>query len=428
MSMSPQYSPKKTVAIIGSGIAGLSAAYRLQSYFHIEVFEKQHRIGGHTNTVFAELPNHQQRPIDTGFIVYNEKNYPLFTDFLRKLNVPTQDSDMSFSYWNLQNNFVYSGSGIMGLIARLSNLWRKDFWRMIEGILRFNESAKDFLTQNHSQEISLGEFLDSNSIDGPAVQYYLIPMAAAIWSSPRQKMFEFPAKAFLAFFQNHGLLELSNRPQWKTIQNGSQSYLKAFKKQFNGEFHLDEEVLKLRSHNDFVELTTSKRSKLQFDYAVLASHADESLRLLEDPSPEEKHALSTWKYQSNIAVLHTDPKVMPPSKRAWSAWNYIHDKSDSYSSPASLTYYMNKLQNIPGNTHYFVSLNPVQKLDDNLIIRTIEYHHPVYSLESWRSQLRIKKLNGLKRRFYCGSYMGYGFHEDAFRSSHEMAQQLKELA
>ncbi len=415
-----QYQSK--IAVVGGGVAGLTAAHILQRRHRVTLFEKNDYAGGHTHTVTIPDGPDKGTPVDTGFIVMNHRNYPLLTRLLKQLGVPLRDSEMSFGYWDEATQLQYSGGGLNGLFAQRRNLLRPSFIRMVREVLRFFREAERDRAAGGLRDQALGDYLKRGGYSEMFIRHHLIPMAAAIWSTPDNRMMEFPAESFVQFFHNHGLLTVNDRPQWRTVVGGSHSYVKRMLADFNGEVHLSAPIASVRRFDDRVTLTTAAGPAGEFDGVVIAAHADEALALLADPSDAEQSLLGAWAYQPNDTVLHTDASVMPPLRRVWSSWNYTRERDGDPAGPATLTYDMNRLQGLRTHAPLFVSLNRRAHLPaDRVIMRTI-YHHPTYSREALAAQRELPSLNAQRRTWFCGSYFGYGFHEDAVRSAVEVGR------
>ena len=404
------------IAVIGSGISGLSAAYFLSKKFKVDLFEKNDHFGGHSFTY--DIKEHDKvTPVDLGFIVFNKITYPNLVKFFEDLNVPYEKSDMSFSVSIKNTNIEYCGSGLGGIFTNKSNLLNFKFLKMIKEIISFYKIAPTLLQKNIKDQ-SLGEFLNDKKLSKYFIDYHLIPMVAAIWSMPFSKAKEMPIKFFLNFFTNHGLFKLKNRPQWYTVSNRSRTYVKKVINKISGEIFKNYKVSKIIRSNDNVRIMIGKEY-IDYDQVVLASHADESLNILERPTEEEKNILGKFKYVENVAILHSDESLMPKKKRAWSSWNSISDGKNT-----SITYWLNKLQNLETTKNYFLTLNPIYKLNDNFIIKKINFTHPYLNHENTLLQKKLHSIQGKKRTWFCGSYFGYGFHEDGLRSSIELANNL----
>jgi predicted NAD/FAD-binding protein len=417
------HSPRLRIAVIGGGVAGVAASWLLQRRHHVVLFEKGTYLGGHTNTV--EIPDGPDAGVgvDTGFIVLNDRNYPMFEEFLRLIGVPSRISDMSFSFHCEQTGLHYAGTGLNGLFAQRGNALNPPFLRMLTDIFRFNRRAKKDLDRGVLAGMTLGQYLGALKTGRSFADWYLIPMGAAIWSTPPGQMLEFPAETFMRFFDNHGLLTVTDQPTWKTVVGGSQQYMKTFRKLFTGEIHLNAGIRSIRRADGGVQIRFQDGSQQSFDRVVVATHADTALKLLEDPSLEESRLLGPWRYEKNRTVLHTDISVLPPSRRAWASWNYTREKSARESEPPlSMTYYMNQLQGLQTHHHYCVSLNRSTPIREKNIVAEFDYTHPIFDGESMATQPDLPTLNGVRGTYFCGSYFGFGFHEDAFRSGVQVGE------
>ena len=405
------------IAIVGSGIAGITAAHVLSREHNVSVFEKNNYVGGHTNTRRVVDGTGQEVDIDTGFIVCNERNYPCFYRFLDQLDVERRNTDMSFGYYCQESRIGYTGPGILDFMGQLRNFLNPRFVRMLIELRRFNKAAREDFRHELLADHALLGYLDNLKCSEEFRELYLIPISAAIWSSPDLDMTKFPAKTFVTFLHHHGMLELFGRPQWQTIVGGSHAYIEAFRERFSGSIHCDAGVTSLQRSEAGVELTLQNGDTLAFDKVILAAHADQSCTLLSDPSEQERSLLGSWSYHKNETVLHWDESVMPPNKKLWACWNYYRKPNHDPSSPVPITYYMNRLQGLDSARNYFVTLNQTDDIDPEKICYRVEYTHPAYDTESVRAQRELRALNGARHTYYCGSYMGYGFHEDAVRSA-----------
>jgi predicted NAD/FAD-binding protein len=410
------------IAVVGAGAAGLTAAHILQRRHRVTLFEKNDYAGGHAHTV--EIPDGPDKgtPVDTGFIVMNHRNYPLLTRLFEQLRVPLRDSEMSFGYWDENTGLQYSGGGLNGLFAQRRNLLKPAFLRMVRDVFRFFREAERDLAAGGLRDQTLGDYLRRGRYSDYFIRHHLTPMAAAIWSTPDSRMMDFPAESFLQFFRNHGLLTVNDRPQWRTVVGGSHCYVRRMLADFQGEVRLCAPVASIRRHEDRVSLATAAGPAGDFDAVVIAAHADEALGLLADPSNEERRLLGAWVYQPNETVLHTDDAVMPPLRRVWSSWNYTRERGSDLSAPASLTYDMNRLQGLQTRAPLLVTRNRRAPLPAGRVILRTTYFHPTYSRDTLDAQRLLPGLNGTRRTWFCGSYFGYGFHEDAVRSAVELVR------
>jgi predicted NAD/FAD-binding protein len=404
---------KKRVAVIGGGVAGIVTAHLLQKKHAVTLFEKNDYLGGHTHTI--EIPDGPDAglAVDTGFIVLNNRTYPNFETFLERLGIKTRISEMSFALDCQKSGLVYGGSNLNGLFAQRRNLVNTRFISFLFEIAQFCRQAQLDLETDSVGQMTLQAYLARHQFSDYLTDNYLAPMAAAIWSTPLAQIADFPARPFLDFFRNHGLLSLRNRPIWKTVVGGSHAYVKRFQQLFNGEVRLSAGVEAVQRNDDSIKLRLSSGQNEHFDRLVIATHADQALRLLADPDSAEQELLSPWKYQKNRVVLHTDASVLPPIKRAWCAWNFRREVSNGTERPVFVTYYMNRLQGLKSDRHYCVTLNRENSFDPKTVIAEMDYHHPLYTEASMATQSRLAQLNSRRQTWFCGSYFGYGFHEDA---------------
>ena len=409
------------ILVVGGGVAGITAAYVLSRAHSVTLLERNGYVGGHTNTRSVSDPLTPELPVDTGFIVCNARNYPHFYRFLDQLGVERQDSDMSFGYSCEKTGLQYVGPSIAEFIKAPGNLCNPRFLAMIFEQFRFNRRALADLRDGQLGEIPLGEYLQQLGMSEYFFEHYLAPLIGSIWSAPDSNALEFPALSFLTFFRNHGMLEMSTRPQWQTIVGGSQRYVRAFREVFRGAIRTEAAVAAIRRLERGVEVETGGGARELFDKVVIATHADEALTLLKDASAEEVAALGSWRYSNNRVVLHTDSRVLGPRRRLWAAWNYHRRKDATLQTPVAITYYMNKLQRLKAERDYFVTLNSGD-IDPQSILYDTVYTHPIYTPQSPTSQKALLKLNGTRNTFFCGAYMRYGFHEDAVWSALEVTR------
>ena len=405
------------IAVIGSGISGLSSAYFLSKKYKVDLYEKDNHFGGHSYTYEIEEDN-KIVSVDLGFIVFNEVTYPNLVNFFNELKVPYEKSDMSFSVSIKNSNVEYSGSGLGGIFANKLNFLNFKFLNMIREIISFYKTAPKLL-ESEIKEETLGSFLNKKKLSNYFIEYHLIPMVAAIWSMPFNKAKEMPLKFFLNFFTNHGLFKLKNRPQWFTVSNRSRAYVKKVTNKISGEIFKNYKVDKLIRSDDNIRLIIGNEY-VDYDQVVLASHADQSLRILEKPTKQEKNILEKFNYVKNEAYLHTDERFMPRRKRAWSSWNSVSDGDKT-----CITYWLNKLQNLQTSKDYFLTLNPIYKINDNSFIKKVNFTHPYLNSENTELQKDLKLIQGKKRTWFCGSYFGYGFHEDGLKSSIDLMNNFK---
>ncbi|CDK99987.1 putative oxidoreductase (with FAD/NAD(P)-binding domain) conserved hypothetical protein [Magnetospirillum gryphiswaldense MSR-1 v2] len=420
--MTPMPPIRRRIAVIGSGAAALGAAWMLNRHHDVTIFEKNAHVGGHANTVEVIRQDGGAVAVDTGFIVYNERNYPNLISMFDQLQVPTQATDMSFAVSLDGGGLEYSGGSLTGLFGQWRNLVSPRFWGMVADILRFYREAPELLT-DPDPGLSLGEYLHRGAYGQAFIDDHLLPMAAAIWSAPSVTMLRFPASSFVRFCANHGLLQLTDRPRWRTVTGGSRQYVRRITADLLDRIRLNRPVLAITRLTDGVVVTTAEGSET-FDDVVIGAHADEALALLSDPSPDERTVLGAFAYQENLAVLHSDPLLMPTRKRVWAAWNYLARTSTEGARHLCVTYWMNRLQDLPDDLPLFVTLNPVVAANPDLVHRSISYHHPVFDTAAMTAQKQLPSLQGSNHTWYCGSYFGYGFHEDAFSSGLAVATAL----
>ena len=412
----------KTTAVIGGGVAGIVAAHRLQDIRRVTVFEAADYLGGHTHTVSVPDGPEGGTPVDTGFIVFNEATYPLFIAFLEDLGVPSRETEMSFGFHCERTGLTYAGTDMNGLFAQRRNILSPGYWRFLFEIARFCRQAAADLEAGDDLG-TLDEYIGRRGYRPFMVENYLLPMAAAIWSTPAGRVGRFPALSFLRFFRNHGLLSLVNRPRWRTVQGGSCSYVRAFARRFGGDILLNSPVARVLRTPEGVRVEVEGREPRVFDEVVIAAHADQALRLLGDPSPEEERLLGAWTYEENRTVLHTDVSVLPDERSAWACWNFRREAGEERN--VFVTYSMNLLQGLAGERQFLVTLNRPTPHRTEQVLADLVYHHPVYTPESMASQRELASLNGRRKTWFCGSYFGYGFHEDAVRSAHEAVESLR---
>jgi len=411
----------RQIAVIGSGIAGLASAWLLSrpqgaAECEVTLIERNDYLGGHTHTVVVEEDG-QPVPVDTGFIVYNEPNYPLLTRFFARLGVATRESDMSFSASIGPGEIEYAGDNLNTLFAQRVNLWRPQFLGMVRDLLRFNQRCKALLAGPGFDGLCLGEFLDRERL-GPAFrEHYLLPMAAAIWSCPTGTMMAFPAESLARFFANHGLLNLVHRPLWRSVSGGSHSYVRRILADLGEERVLVDGAARVRRIADGVQVILQSGQMRTFDEVVLACHADEALALIEAPTADEQALLGCFQYQPNETWLHTDTELMPRRRRIWSSWNYRSQVGADGTRAVSVTYWMNRLQGLATRRDYLVSLNPLQPPHPERVLARMTYQHPVFDQAAMDAQPELHRLQGRAGLWFCGSYFGYGFHEDALRAA-----------
>ncbi|MBV5336240.1 FAD-dependent oxidoreductase [bacterium] len=385
----------KRVAVVGGGVAGITAAYLLQQRHEVTLFEKSGSLGGHTRTCVLATGPDAGTPVDTGFIVFNNRTYPNFMRLLERLGVACQPSEMSFSCYNESSGLAYAGTGLSGLFARRLTLLSPSYWRFIAGILRFSRRTRELHLQDRLGSLTLGAFCERERLPQSVIDDYVLPMASAIWSSPFSGIRDFPMASIARFYENHGLLSLNDRPTWYTVRGGSHTYVNSFLKTFAG--------------------------AVRTGCAVKRVTRNEGGALLAEPTPDERGLLAAWSYSRNQTVLHTDERLMPPVRRAWASWNYLRLAGATAESPACLTYYMNRLQDFQGHADYLVTLNPLHPVRREALIAEFQDTHPVYTAVAVGTQARLPELNGRQHTYFCGSYFNNGFHEDAVTAAVNVA-------
>jgi predicted NAD/FAD-binding protein len=404
----------RKIAIVGTGVAGLATAHALHRRHDITVFEAGSTAGGHANTIGVDTPSGRV-DVDTGFIVFNDRNYPRFERFLSGLGVAWQPSDMSFSVSDGVGDFEYNGASANGLFAKRAHLVTPWFHRMVADLVRFNRQALDLLRADHG--LSLRDWLEAHRFSTPFIERLIVPQASAVWSADPRQMWSFPARFLAEFFANHGMLGLRDRPRWRTIAGGSRRYVEAAVAPWQARLRLDSPVTAIRRFDDHVEI--GSRGMLEperFDDVILATHSDQALALLADPSDQEREILGAIPYQPNEAVLHTDRRMLPRRRRAWASWNY-HLLQAPTGKP-TLTYHMNTLQSLRPGVELCVTLNHSAAIDPDRVLRTIPYAHPVFTSGGVAAQRRHHEISGHHRRtHYAGAYWGWGFHEDGVVSA-----------
>ncbi|MDH3595398.1 MAG: FAD-dependent oxidoreductase [Rhodospirillales bacterium] len=415
------------IAVVGGGISGLSTAWLLARKHEVSLFESANYLGGHSNTVDVLLGG-RVVPVDTGFIVYNERNYPNLTQLYAALGVATVASDMSFSVSLDAGGFEYFGSA-PGLFAQPANLMRPDFWRMFRDLLRFYREAPRLVARRDLDRVTLGELLAEGGYSDVFAHRHLLPMAAAIWSSTLDDILAFPAQTFVRFFENHGLFNLGERPQWRSVLGGSRRYVDALCAPFRHRVHLASPIVAVWRTPAGVFLRDAAGREQSFDQLVIATHADQALAMLgPDAAAEESRVLGAFRYQENRAVLHRDPALMPRRRRAWASWNYLAEGSAETTRRVAVSYWMNRLQRLGTTRDVFVTLNPLHEPAPNLTFGDYTYHHPQFDRAALLAQERLPSIQGLNRVWFCGSYCGYGFHEDGLQAGLAVAAALGQPA
>jgi uncharacterized protein len=407
------------IAVIGAGISGLAASWLLTQKHQVTLFEAGEYLGGHTNTVDVEVEG-IKCAVDTGFLVFNHRTYPNLTAMFKQLNVTTVASDMSFAVSLNNPPIEWAGSDLSTLFAQPRNIVRLGFWRMLKDIMRFNRET----SSPDLPEVSLGDYLEKHRYSAEFRDWYLLPMGAAIWSCPTAAMLEYPLGTFIRFCRNHGLLQVFDRPQWYTVMNGGREYVKRIQAELS-DVRLATPVKAVRREQAGVSVILADGESEKFDQVVFACHSDQALALLRDGGSEaERGILSAVRYQDNLAVLHTDTKLLPSTQRVWSSWNYLAGKSDDGANSVSVSYLINRLQPVPVKTPIVLSLNPRVEPDARTVLGRYAYAHPVFDGAAVLAQQQLPKVQGVDRLWYCGAWTGYGFHEDGLVSALTVAKQL----
>ena len=410
------------VAVVGSGISGLSAAWLLSRHFQVTLFEAGDHLGGHTNTVDVTLDG-ITAPVDTGFLVFNDRTYPNLVELFAVLGVQTACSEMSFSVRVDDERLEWAGNSLASVFAQRRNLVRREFWSMLKDILRFNRESRGLVATNCSDEISLGGFLDRGGYGRAFRDWYLLPMSGAIWSCPTKQMLEYPAETFFRFCHNHGLLQLTGRPAWKTVVGGGREYVRRLAASID-DIRLACPVEFVERRSDGVRVGMGDGRTENFSQVVFACHSDQTLALLADAADAEKRVLSRFSYQPNHAVLHTDASLLPKNRDAWAAWNYVAGAGGPDARPVSVSYLINKLQPLPFSAPVIVTLNPIRAPHADTVIKAFNYAHPIFDRAAIAAQRELTAIQGRRHTWYCGAWTGYGFHEDGLKSALTVANAL----
>ncbi|MEI8294158.1 MAG: FAD-dependent oxidoreductase [bacterium] len=419
---------RERIGIIGSGIAGMGAAWQLRNHAHITLIERESRPGGHTNTVVVEEDG-QGIPIDTGFIVFNHVTYPNLVRLFQELGVETKPSEMSFSVQHLPSGLEYNGMGLDKLFAQRRNILNPRFHALVYQILRFFRVARALLEKPDSLNCTVAEFVQRNALGADFLNLYLIPMSSAVWSTDPRQMFDFPALSLIRFFQNHGFLGVTTHHPWFTVSGGSRSYRDKLLSHLQP-VQLPAKAVEVRESTSSATVRLEDSTVREFDRVIIAAHADEALAMLGSPDEEQRRLLGAFGYQKNIATLHTDNSVMPSIRRAWASWNYRVEQNADGDREATTHYWMNALQGVSKKRNYFVSVNGADKIRPETILYQTAYEHPVYTLRAMEAQRELPSLNTRspqQRIFFCGSYFRHGFHEDAYSSAVDLAAVLRPL-
>lgn len=408
------------VVIIGSGISGLGAAYLLNEAGHdVRIYEKNNYIGGHSRTIEVNIGG-KKIPVDTGFIVFNYRNYPNLTGMFKHLNVVVEKSDMSFGASIANGWFEYGTQNVSNVFTQKENVLRPQFWKMIYDILKFNRNAKKYI----ESDLTLGQCLEELGMGEWFKHYYLLAMGGAIWSTPMKGMLDFPARAFIRFFDNHGLITINDQPQWYTVTGGSREYVKKLTASFKDKIKLNCGASKVERNNGKITVHDTNGGSEEFDNIIFACHSDQAIRLLQDPTDQEKKIIGAIKYQPNNIIVHSDESFMPKRKGAWASWVYLSEGKQDSNNSISLSYWMNRLQNIESVKPIIVTLNTSRKPNPQLVHDQHVFEHPVFDEAAISAQDKVDSIQGQNNTWYCGAYLKYGFHEDGFSSAVKVAQKL----
>jgi len=413
------------IAVIGSGISGLSSAYYLSKKHKVDLFEKEDRFGGHSYTIDVQYNEKNKIAVDIGFMVFNKITYPNLINFFLENNIDIEKTDMSFSVTVKNTNIEYCGKGIQGIFSNKKNLFDIKFLKMFFEIINFYKKCENLDLNKLQNKITLGEYLKEIKISDYFIDYHIIPMVSAIWSMPPYEASQMPLTFFISFFKNHGLFKLKNRPQWYTVANRSKIYVDKILASISGEYYKNYEIHKIMRDNNGVKIFYGAENEFfYYDKVVLSTHADDALKILVDASKEEKEVLSYFNYKKNIAVIHFDENAMPKNKKAWCAWNSSLNSNDK--SQSSVTYWLNQLQNLKIDRNIFLTINPFFEINQNLVFKKIEFTHPYYDEKALENQSNLNSIQNKKNILFSGSYFGYGFHEDGIKSSLEMLRTLND--
>ena len=413
------------IAVVGSGISGLSSAYYLSKKHKVDLFEKEDRFGGHSHTLDIHYSDKERVAVDIGFMVFNKQTYPNLINFFYENNIEIEKSDMSFSVTVKGTNIEYCGKGLAGIFSNKQNIFNPKFVKMFFEIISFYKNCEKLNANSLSGSMTLGEYLNQIKISDYFINYHIIPMVSAIWSMPPYEASQMPLTFFINFFKNHGLFKLKNRPQWFTVTNRSKTYVDKILSNVSGEYYKNYEIHKIIRDNNGVKIFYGAENEFfYYDKVVLSTHADDALKILVDASKEEKEVLSNFNYKKNIAVIHFDENAMPKNKKAWCAWNSSLNFNDK--SQSSVTYWLNQLQNLKIDRNIFLTINPFFEINQNLVFKKIEFTHPYYDEKALENQSNLNLIQNKKNILFSGSYFGYGFHEDGIKSSLEMLRTLND--
>ncbi len=412
------------IAVIGSGISGLSAAYYLSKKNNVDLFEKENQFGGHANTIKIMYDNKKEIAVDIGFMVFNKKTYPNLINFFSENKIEIEKSDMSFSVSENGSDLEYCGKGISGIFSNKKNLFNLKFIKMFFEIINFYKTCEK-IEIKESNSKTLGEYLKEIKISNYFINYHIIPMVSAIWSMPPYEASQMPFTFFLNFFKNHGLFKLKNRPQWYTVANRSKTYVDKIINQISGEHFRNYNINKIIRSNSGVKIYYGEENEFfNYDKVIIASHADEALKMIKDPTDDEEKILKNFKYRENTAVIHFDDAFMPKNKKAWCSWN--SSMSIENIKRTSVTYWLNQLQNLTVDKDIFLTINPFREISSDKIFKKVRFTHPYYDNAALSNQSNLYKIQNKKNTLFCGSYFGYGFHEDGIKSTIEMLKNLND--
>jgi uncharacterized protein len=412
------------IAVVGSGISGLSAAYYLSKKHKVDLFEKENQFGGHANTIKVIYDNKKEVSVDIGFMVFNQKTYPNLINFFSENKIEIEKSDMSFSVSENGSDLEYCGKGISGIFSNKKNLFNLKFIKMFFEIINFYRKCEKIEIKTTNLK-TLGEYLKEIKISNYFINYHIIPMVSAIWSMPPYEASQMPFKFFLNFFRNHGLFKLKDRPQWFTVANRSKTYVDKIINQISGEHFKNYNINKIIRSNYGVKIYYGEENEFfDYDKVVIASHADEALKMIKDATDDEKKILKNFKYRENTAVIHFDETIMPKNKKTWCSWNSSMSKDNIEKS--SVTYWLNQLQNLTIDQDIFLTINPFRELSEDKIFKKVKFTHPYYDKAALSNQSNLYKIQNKKNTLFCGSYFGYGFHEDGIKSTIEMLKTLND--
>ena len=412
------------IAVVGAGISGLSAAYYLSKKHKVDLFEKENQFGGHANTIKVDYGQNKEIAVDIGFMVFNKNTYPNLINFFSENKIAIEKSNMSFSVTVEGTNIEYCGKGLKGIFSNKQNLFNLKFIKMFFEILSFYKNCEK-LDIAKIQSTTLGNYLKEIKISDYFINYHIIPMVSAIWSMPPYEASQMPLTFFLSFFKNHGLFKIKNRPQWYTVANRSKTYVDKIISQISGQHYKNYNINKITRQSTGVKVFYGEENEFfDYDKVVIATHADEVLNIIDSPTPEEELILKNFKYKSNIAVIHFDESVMPKNKKAWCSWNSSMDPNNI--EKTSVTYWLNQLQNLEIDRNIFLTLNPFKEIPVKKIFKKVSFTHPYYDAEALLNQGELHKIQNKENILFCGSYFGYGFHEDGIKSSIEMLKKLND--